>query len=101
MRRKNAPKALSLFFKLVAAMSKAVVARFLVGCTPVCFTLPPVMRLFGHRCNQEVKCLTVGHGLILVPISLLRNFLGGGHHSRGFQTISQFGGLAMQITHHT
>jgi len=48
----------------------AVLARLLAFFDVRLFTSQPVILLLGATPNQEVKCLTVGHVLIFVPISV-------------------------------
>src|SRR5215210_4788130 len=69
MRRKYAPNALRLRDKLDAAMRRAVAARFTVGFVLLPSTRPPETLVPGHSPNHDVKCLTVFHRLISVPIS--------------------------------
>src|ERR1019366_3242545 len=64
-----APRYVLLRHKLVAAMRKAVAARFSTWRVPRGYTLPPVILLFGHSPSQEAKCASVGHLLISRPTS--------------------------------
>src|SRR5882762_10432412 len=68
-RRNCAPRYVLLRHKLVAAIRKAVAARFSTWRVPRWYTLPPVILLFGHSPSQEAKCAFVGHLLLSRPTS--------------------------------
>src|SRR6202521_89320 len=67
-----APRYVLLRHKLVAAMRKAVAARFSTWRLPRWYTLPPVILLSGHSPSQEAKCASVGHLLISRTTSATR-----------------------------
>src|SRR6516164_503305 len=70
-RRNCAPRYVSLCFKLVAAIFKAVVSRLLVGNRPLPMTFSPLTLLSGHRRSQETKWSSVRHLLMSQPASLI------------------------------
>jgi len=76
MRRWEPPSALRLRHKLPAAKRSAVVARFGVGLVLLPSTLPSETFVPGHSPNHEIKCLTVFHRLLSVPISGANIFWG-------------------------
>jgi hypothetical protein len=55
-RRNFAPGALRVRIRLQAARRKAVAARFTTRRVPRLSTLPPLVRLSGHKPSQEAKC---------------------------------------------
>src|SRR5258708_8789201 len=58
-RRNLAPKALWLWSGAEAASRNALEARLTTCRVPRLSTLPPLMRLSGHRPSQEAKCFSV------------------------------------------
>src|SRR3982075_154252 len=69
-RRNCAPKYVLLRRKGLAAIRKAILARFLVGNLPLPMILSPLIRLSGHSRSQDTKWLSVFHLLISDPASL-------------------------------
>src|SRR5215469_16496025 len=74
-RRNCAPRYVSLCFKLVAAVFKAVVSRLLVGNRPLPMIFSPLTLLSGQRRSQETKWFSVRH----VP-ARLADHCRRGHH---------------------
>src|ERR1700730_13864506 len=66
-----APRYVLLRHKLVAAMRKAVAARFSTWRLPRWYTLPPVILLFGDSPSQEAKFPSLGHLLMSRPTSAM------------------------------
>src|SRR3984957_16582584 len=69
-RRNCAPKYVLLSRKVLAAIRKAMLARFLVGSLPLPIILSPLIRLSGHSRSQDTKWLSVFHLLISAPASV-------------------------------
>ena len=53
----------------MAAMRKMVAARLADGCVRLLSRRPPETRFWGASVSHEVKCFTVGHRVMSVPIS--------------------------------
>src|SRR6266481_648979 len=69
-RRNWAPRYALLLRSVLAAIFKAILTRFFVGRRPFPMILAPLIRLSGHRRNQETKWSSVSHLLISHPTSL-------------------------------
>ena len=68
-RRKKAPRALRLSFKLWAAIRNTSAARLVTARVLFFRICPPLMRWSGHRPSQEPKCFSLGQRCMLSPIS--------------------------------
>ena len=68
-RRKNAPNALSLACKVLAAMRKAEAALFEVLLVLLPSLLPPETLFPGHNPSQEANCFGPFHRLKSSPTS--------------------------------
>jgi hypothetical protein len=68
-RRNLAPKALWLRSRAEAASRSAVEARLITCRVPRLSTLPPLLRLSGHKPSQEAKCFSVFQRRMSTPTS--------------------------------
>ena len=66
---KNAPSAVCVRPRFMAARRRMAAARLADGCVRLLRSRPPEILLFGASVSQDVKCLSVGQRLMSVPIS--------------------------------
>src|SRR5438093_7732390 len=67
----KAPRAVCVLPTASAARRSAAAARLADGCVRDPSRRPPEILLFGARVSHEVKCFSVGHRAMSVPISAM------------------------------